>query len=163
MSCRLIRSGIRDSYPCLAPTATPTGSAPPTLTALPTVSATAAASGNEAPEPHQPADSSASAMNPPASAPRRPDLIAPDDELEAICVPAIMKELTVPRRLAHSAELMSFSRRTDELVTLKRQRARPSLHVLQSGLLVFHSTYSGSASTAPCTSLNKRLETSSCT
>lgn len=135
----------------------------PTVTTLPTVSATVAASGNAAPEPHQPADSSAPAMNPPASAPRRPGPTAPGDSPEAILVPAMRKELTVPRRLAHSAELMSFSRRTDELVTLKRQRARPSLHVLQSGLLVFHSTYSGSASTAPCTSSNKRLETSSCT
>lgn len=141
----------------------------PTVTALPRQAvlrrhnATVAGSDNEVPEPHQPADSSAPVMNPPASAPRRPDLTAPGDELEAICVPAMRKELTVPRRLAHSVELMSFSRRTDELVTLKRQRTRPSLHVLQPGLLVFHSTYSGSASTAPCTSLNKRLETSSCT
>lgn len=117
----------------------------PTVTALPRQvvlrrhNATVAGSDNEVPEPHQPADSSAPVMNPPASAPRRPDLIAPDDELEAILVPAIMKELTVPRRLAHSAELMSFSRRTDELVTLKRQRARLLLHVLQSGLLVFQS------------------------
>lgn len=163
MNLRLMCRGIRDSYPCLATTAPPTVTALPRQAVLRRHNATVASSGNAAPEPHQPADSSAPVMNPPASAPRRPDLIAPDDELEAICVPAIMKELTVPRRFAHSAELMSFSRRTDELVTLERQRARPSLHVLQSGLLVFHSTYSGSASTAPCTSLNKRLETSSCT
>ena len=78
-------------------------------------------------------------MNPPASARRRPGPAVPGDELEAILVPAMMKELTVPRRLAHSVELMSFSRRTDELVTLKRQRARPSLHVLQLVLLVLQS------------------------
>lgn len=78
-------------------------------------------------------------MNPPASASRRPDPTAPGDSPEAILVSAMMKELTVPKRLAHSAELMSFSSRTDELVTLKRQRARPSLHVLQSGLLVLQS------------------------
>lgn len=74
-------------------------------------------------------------MNPPASARRRPGPTAPGDSPEAILVSAMRKELTVPRRLAHSVELMSFSRRTDELVTLKRQRTRPSLHVLQSGLL----------------------------
>ena len=162
MSFRLIRSGIRDSYPSFAPTIR-RQSLLYRQAVLRRHNATAAASDNAAPEPQQPADSRAPAMNLPASAPRRPDPTAPGDSPEAILVPAMRKELTVPRRLAHSAELMSFSRRTDELVTLKRQRARPSLHVLQSGLLVFHSTYSGSASTAPCTSSNKRLETSSCT
>ena len=162
MNLRLMCRGIRDSYPSFAPTIR-RQSLLYRQAVLRRHNATVAGSDNEVPEPHQPADSSAPAMNPPASAPRRPDLTAPDDELEAIFVPAIMKELTVPRRLAHSAELMSFSRRTDELVTLRHRRARPSLHVLQSGLLVFHSTYSGSASTAPCTSSNKRLETSSCT
>ena len=139
MNLRLMCRGIRDSYPSFATTAPPTVTALPRQAVLRRHNATVASSGNAAPEPHQPADSSAPVMNPPASAPRRPGPAVPGDELEAICVPAIMKELTVPRRLAHSAELMSFSRRTDELVTLKRQRARPSLHVLQSGLLVFQS------------------------